>query len=98
MGAATERALLLVVCVAGCASSYDFSTMPVAELCYVGATEYKQRPRAVEELKRRGESCDGHREEIIAIHNARMAGERVEEVNLQGIRPTQETPLEGLRR
>ena len=60
--------------------------MPVAEVCYVGATEWQYRRVADEELKRRGERCENHRDEIIAVHKARMAAARVEDVNQQGIR------------
>ena len=74
---AYRGAALLVLC-AGCASVADeLRPMPTAQVCYLGVTlQYEYRRAADEELKRRGEKCEDHRDEILAIHQRNIDLER----------------------
>jgi hypothetical protein len=48
--------------------------MSTAEVCYLGVTQQQEYRRAADaELKRRGEKCEDHRDEILAIHERAIA-------------------------
>ena len=64
------RVVLLCAACAACATAADeLRPLSTAEVCYLGVTQqYEYRRAADAELKRRGEKCEDHRDEILAIH------------------------------
>jgi hypothetical protein len=87
--------LLCALSVAGCVSTSDkLNEMPVAEVCYLGATNWEYRRAADQELKRRGEVCENYRDEIVAIHNRKLEAQRAnraQSLGPQGIQFPQDT-------
>ena len=66
-----RTALLAVAVVAACATEVTpdrLQKMTMAEVCYLGLSDPGKRTMALEEVARRGDSCDKHKDEIARMH------------------------------
>ena len=65
--------LLAVALLAGCATevtSERLQQMPTAEVCYLGLSDAGKRAMAMDEVKRRNDACENHKDEIARIHES----------------------------
>jgi hypothetical protein len=68
-----RSALLAVVLLAACATevtSERLQQMPTAEVCYLGLSDAGKRAMAMDEVKRRNDACENHKDEIARIHES----------------------------
>jgi hypothetical protein len=68
-----RSALLAVVLLAACATevtSERLQQMPTAEVCYLGLSDAGKRAMAMDEVKRRNDACENHRDEIARIYES----------------------------
>jgi hypothetical protein len=68
-----RTALLAVAVVAACATEVTpdrLQKMTTAEVCYLGLTDTGKRAMAMEEVARRGDNCEKHKDEIARIYEA----------------------------
>jgi hypothetical protein len=66
-----RTALLAVAVVAACATEVTpdrLQKMTTAEVCYLGLTDTAKRAMAMEEVVRRGDNCEKHKDEIARIY------------------------------
>ena len=65
--------LLAAVVVAACATEVTparLQKMSTAEVCYLGLSDAAKRTMAMEEVARRSDSCEKHRDEIARIYES----------------------------
>ena len=68
-----RTALLIVVLLAACATEVTpdrLQKMTTAEVCYLGLSDTAKRAMAMEEVARRRDSCEKHKDEIARIYEA----------------------------
>jgi len=67
-----------LVLLAACATEVTperLQQMPIAEVCYLGLSDAGKRAMAMDEVKRRNDACENHKDEIARIHESeRRAG------------------------
>ena len=64
-------AIIALVLLAGCATEVTperLREMPIAEVCYLGLSDSGKRQMAMDEVKRRNDACENHRDEIAQIY------------------------------
>jgi hypothetical protein len=64
-------AIIGFVLLAGCATEMTperLRQMPIAEVCYLGLSDQSQRAMAMDEVKRRNDACENHKDEIAQIY------------------------------
>ena len=72
-----RTALLMVVLVAACATEVTpdrLQKMSTAQVCYLGLSDSGKRAMATEEVARRGDNCEKHKDEIARIYEAERRG------------------------
>jgi hypothetical protein len=72
-----RTALLAVAVVAACATEVTpdrLQKMTTAEVCYLGLTDTAKRAMAMEEVARRGDNCEKHKDEIARIYEGERRG------------------------
>jgi hypothetical protein len=63
--------LLAVALLAACATEVTperLQQMPIAEVCYLGLSDQGKRQMAMDEVKRRNDACENHKDEIARIY------------------------------
>lgn len=68
-----RTALLVVAVVAACATEVTparLQKMSTAEVCYLGLSDAAKRAMAMEEVARRNDSCEKHKDEIARIYES----------------------------
>jgi hypothetical protein len=68
-----RTALLAAVVVAACATEVTpgrLQEMSTAEVCYLGLSDAAKRTMAMEEVARRNDSCEKHKDEIARIYES----------------------------
>jgi len=66
-----RTALLAVAVLAACATEVTperLREMPIAEVCYLGLSDSGKRQMAMDEVKRRSDACENHKDEIARIY------------------------------
>ena len=66
---------LLAACASTEVTPERLREMPVAEVCYMGLSDAGKRQMAMDEVKRRNDACENHKDEIARIYESeRRAG------------------------
>jgi len=66
-------AMPALVLLAACATEVTpdrLQQMPVAEVCYLGLSDAARRQMAMDEVKRRNDACENHKDEIARIYES----------------------------
>jgi hypothetical protein len=66
-------ATIALVLLAACATDVTperLREMPIAEVCYLGLSDSSKRAMAMDEVKRRNDPCENHKDEIARIYEA----------------------------
>ena len=84
-------ALLVVAVVAACATEVTparLQKMSTAEVCYLGLSDAAKRTLAMEEVARRQDSCEKHKDEIARIYESERRASNVGMGGSVGAPPT----------
>jgi hypothetical protein len=68
-----RTALLAASLLAACATEVTperLQQMPTAEVCYLGLSDAGKRAMAMDEVKRRNDPCENHKDEIARIYES----------------------------
>ena len=68
-----RTSLLTVAFLAACATELTperLQQMPTAEVCYLGLSDAGKRAMAMDEVKRRNDPCENHKDEIARIYES----------------------------
>src|SRR4051812_46626787 len=66
-------AMPALVLLAACATDVTperLQQMPTAEVCYLGLSDQAKRALAMDEVKRRNDACENHKDEIARIYES----------------------------
>jgi hypothetical protein len=66
-------AMPALVLLAACATEVTperLQQMPIAEVCYLGLSDAGKRAMAMDEVKRRNDACENHKDEIARIYES----------------------------
>ena len=93
-----RTALLAVVVVAACATEVTparLQKMSTAEVCYLGLSDAGKRPMAMEEVARRQDSCEKHKDEIARLYESERRASSVGMGGGAGAPPTSGGMMKG---